>query len=45
MNSDYTTSEIIFTYSKSQKIKMTIEMSNLVQYDIQMFKISVKEDE
>lgn len=45
MNSDYTTSEIILTYSKSQKINLTVEMSNLVQYDIQMFKISVKEAE
>lgn len=43
MNSNYTTSEITLNYSKFQKINMTIEMSNLVQYDIQMFKVSVKE--
>lgn len=44
MNSDYTTSELEISYSKSQKITMTVEMTNILQYDIQTFKISVKED-
>lgn len=45
MQSDYTTSEITLSYSKFKKIKMNVEMSNLLQYDIQTFKISVKEEE
>lgn len=41
---NYTTSEIILHYSKYKKLHLKVEMSNLVNADIQMFKITVKED-
>lgn len=41
---NYTTSEIVLYYSKYKKLHLKVEMSNLVNSDVQMFKITVKED-
>lgn len=43
IESDHTSSKIIIKYNKFQKITLTIEMANTLQYDIQEFKISVEE--
>lgn len=45
LNQNYTTSEIVLKYSKFEEIHLTIEMANIIQYDVQTFKISVKEVE
>lgn len=41
---EYTTSEIIISYTKSKKIHLVVEMSNRIDAEIQTFKMSVKED-
>lgn len=45
LNQNYTTSEIVLKYSKSEEIHLVIEMSNIIKDDVQAFKISVKEVE
>lgn len=45
LNQNYTTSELVLKYSKFEEIHLTIEMANIMQYDVQTFKISVKEAE
>ena len=44
INSGYTKTEIVLEYSKSIKITLNIEMANMIQYDTQIFKMSVKEE-
>lgn len=41
---EYTSSELQISYSKSQKLKLKIEIANMIDAETQVFKVSVKED-